>query len=312
MARLRFPEEVKIRSLSNQYKRHDVFRCYHDGHAAFDYRVSVYHVLREKRCYPQGCLGFVWKCMRFNKGLSCSRGFRHAGKKCFGCKHFVDEKVNFQPEVILPSNQFETFQGEIREFENWLQEVRGREINYTGTVFSIKPHLTMNPARDGRIFLHGFLIVLRDGFVNMVQVIDSCYLRVSSRLQEKYRFRPGDRLDFFARISEDRGRILLDRINRVEFEFQSEGPYWNESKARVALQAGSLLDGQREACIHCERGCLIDVEKGPGNETRIHRRLFCLEGFYGPWACGRPPGRKNEWDMYFDLYFNAMSRMPRN
>ncbi len=282
MPHFRFSDGIEVKSQSNLYKRLDVFLCRQEGHRAFDCQVSVYHVLKEKRCYPHGCLSFRWKCLRLNKGLSCSRGFRHVGRLCFGCKFFVDEKISHRPKVVLPAESFEAFQRDLREFESWLEEFRGREVNYSGTVFSVKPHLTIDPFRKRWPSFRGFLVVFKEGFVNMVHLKDFCYLRVSGRVQEKYRFRRGDRLDFFARFSENRGRIVLVRVNRVEIEHRAEGFWWNENRARVALGTGAILKGQPERCFNCEKGCLIDVNQSRGIDTGVHRRLFCLEGVRDP------------------------------
>ena len=40
------------RELINQYKRRDVFRCSHESHLHFKSAVSVFHVIKEKKCYP--------------------------------------------------------------------------------------------------------------------------------------------------------------------------------------------------------------------------------------------------------------------
>ena len=285
MVRFPFSDGIEIKSQSNQYKRRDVFLCQQESHRAFDGRVSVYHVLKEKRCYPHGCLSFRWRCARFNKGSSCPRGFRRVGKLCFGCRFFVDEKINLRPKVVLPTESFESFQRDLREFEGWLEAHRGREVNYSGTVFSVKPRLVMDPARNRRPVFRGFLVVFEEGFVNLVHLKDFCYLRVHGRVQERYRFRPGDKLDFFARFMEDKGRIILTRVNRVEIDHRAEGFWWNENRARVALRTGSILEEQPEKCLNCGYGCLADVTERRAMDTGIHRLLFCLEGIRDPWLC---------------------------
>jgi len=281
----RFSDGIEVESQINQYKRTDVFVCQQDAHKSFDHRVSVYHVLKEKHCYPQGCVSFLWKCARLNKGSSCPRGFGHVGKKCFGCKFFSDEKIIYRPQIVVSSERFEAFKRDLRAFETWLERLRGREVNYSGTVFSVKPHVTTDPSRSRRLSFHGFLVVFHDGFVNLVHLHDFCYLRVSGRTQERYRFKPGDRVDFFARLGESRGRIILTRANRIEVEEETEGPWWNESRARVAVRTGAFLDGQPEKCLNCEKGCLVDVRDRGGSDVRIRRRLFCLEGIRDPGLC---------------------------
>ena len=102
--------------MRNPYKRLDIFRCKYYNHAKFDYKVSAYHVLRVKNCYPQGCLYFKWHCKLLNKGQSCIKGFQHVGKKCFGCKHYYDEKVNNQPELLISEEEYHFFLDELEEF----------------------------------------------------------------------------------------------------------------------------------------------------------------------------------------------------
>jgi len=218
------------------------------------------------------------------------------GRLCFGCKFFVDEKINHRPKVALKGGDFEAFRQELREFESWLEGLRGREVNYSGTIFSVKPRLTIDPSRNWRPSFRGFLIVFDEGFVNMVQLTDFCYVRVSGRVQERYRFRSGDRVDFFARFTEDRGRIVLTRINRIEIDHRAEGFWWNENRARVALRTGTILERQPEKCLNCDRGCLIDVRSNGGIDTRINRRLFCLEGVRDPWLCPHVKIRREMWD----------------
>jgi hypothetical protein len=218
------------------------------------------------------------------------------GRLCFGCKYFVDEKIHHRPKVVLSKEGFDTFKRELREFETWLEEVRGREVNYSGTVFSVKPHLTLDPSRNRRLLFHGFLVVFKGGFVDLAQLDDFCYLRLSGRVQEKYQFRRGDQLDFFARFSEKRGRIILTRPNRFEIENREKGFCWNESRARVALRTGTLFEGQPEKCLNCENGCLVDVKGSGQTNVSVHRRLFCLEGVRDPWLCPHVKVKEEIWD----------------
>lgn len=285
MMHLRFGDGIEARSQINQYKRRDVFVCHQEGHKRFDYRVSAYHVLKEKGCYPHGCVSFVWKCARFNKGLSCLRGFRRVGRMCFGCRFFVDEKINHRPELVLSAERFKVFKTELRAFETWLEDLRGREVNFSGTVFSVKPNVTADPFRKWRLSFHGFLVVFREGFVNLDHLADFCYLRVSGRAQEKYRFRPGDGLDFYGRFTENRGRIILTRMNRVEIERGGEEFWWSEGRAQVALRTGALVEGQPEKCLNCAKGLLVDARERSGLDVTFRRRLFCLEGVRDPALC---------------------------
>jgi hypothetical protein len=69
--------------LVNQYKRQDIFRCTHDSHSRFNHAVSTYHVLKVKRCFPDGCTYFRWKCRNLNKGISCTKKISSCGPALF-------------------------------------------------------------------------------------------------------------------------------------------------------------------------------------------------------------------------------------
>ena len=85
----------------NQYKRTDVFRCNYESHAKFENKVSVYHVLKKKKCWPTGCLSFKWTCRLLNKGKKCIRGYDFMGKKCDGCSYYDDIKIHNQPQSLI-------------------------------------------------------------------------------------------------------------------------------------------------------------------------------------------------------------------
>ena len=274
------------RSLINQYKRQDVFRCVHESHAHFDGRVSVHHVLREKGCYPGGCLYFLWRCRLLNKGSPCPRKYEHVGRKCFGCKDYYDEKVNNHPDLLLDDESYKEFIEELRLFEEWLQDVRGREISFLGTVRSVKPMLTrMTSRKHESMRFEGYLVCFAEGYFDMLHLQDACYLVLRRGAYQRHRFGRDDRLEFRCLVKVDRGRILLTRPRGIEIEERGEGPVWNETEARVAARTGTVIAGQPEPCMACERGCLVDVigdrERGPGRR----RELVCLEGQAGPEGC---------------------------
>ncbi|MFX0201192.1 MAG: hypothetical protein ACFFCW_34170, partial [Candidatus Hodarchaeota archaeon] len=116
--------------LINQHKRQDVFKCAHKAHFKFDKNVSVYHVMREKNCFPQGCIYFVWRCKLINKGKRCPKGYEHVGRKCFGCKYYYEEKVCHQPDVILDDEEFKKFEKSLEEYEEWLESVVGKDVEF--------------------------------------------------------------------------------------------------------------------------------------------------------------------------------------
>jgi len=274
------------RILKNQYKRQDIFRCSHKAHYKFEKNVSVYHVLLEKKCFPQGCLYFFWKCRLLNKGRSCPKGFEHVGRKCFGCKEYYEEKVCYQPELLLKQNEFEKFKNSLEEYEEWLGEVSGRDVEFSGEINSIKPLLkkTIYP-RGTSLKFKGFLLNFKNGWINRVFLDDYLYAWVSVGVQKKQNFSKGDKLDFKARLLIDRGRIVLGKVRYVEFSEKTDKLSWDLSEALVAKSTGTELDCQPERCLACEKGCLLDVVDKSAHTEKAYRHLFCLAGIKDPENC---------------------------
>lgn len=278
--------------MRNPYKRTDVFRCQHESHARFGYRVSAYHVLRAKRCYPNGCVAYRWFCHRFAKGNPCVRGFSHVGRLCVGCTHYRDTRVHYQPQVVLGDAEFRDFLDEVEEFEAWLAENRYRRLEGLGTVTLIRPLLRKVVEKGGaRVLLTGYLVRLDEAFLGLTRLEDSVYLQISAHQQRRYGLRVGDRIEFQAYVKLDRGRIVLHQLSRVEFEERGEGAPagGTEEVAGVVarLIATSIPDGA-DRCLSCSRAALVDVEFR-GKPTRGRRReLFCLEGVQDHLSCILP------------------------
>jgi len=274
------------RTLKNQYKRQDVFRCSHKAHFKFEKSVSVYHVLLEKKCFPQGCLYFFWKCRLLNKGNSCPKGFEHVGKKCFGCREYYEEKVCYQPELLLKQEEFEKFKKSLEEYQEWLEEVSGKDVEFSGEVNSVKPHLKKIIYPKGvSLKFKGFLLSFKKGWIDRVFFDDYLYARISVGAQRRLNFSRGDKLDFKARLIVDRGRIVLERVRYVEFSEKAGSPSWDLSEALVARSTGTEFDCQPERCLVCEKGCLLDVVDKSSFKEKIYRHLFCLAGTEDPENC---------------------------
>ena len=278
--------DVVQRILINQYKRQDVFQCGHKAHFKFEKNVSVYHVLKEKACYPEGCIYFLWKCKLLNKGHGCPKGYQHVGRNCFSCKSYFEEKILYQPEILLDEEQFEDFQRELEEFEDWLQSVVGKRIEFSGTVNSVKPHFKKKRLGSKEILsFPGFLISFKEGYLDRVFFKDYIFLTVSRRTQENSEFAKGDKVEFEAILRTDKGRIILEKIRHVEFSEKKSQVTWNSSQAVVAKNTGTELDCQPERCLACENGCLLDVVEKDGERSKSGRHLFCLTGVTDPEEC---------------------------
>jgi len=275
-------EEPLSKTIVNHYKRHDIFKCTHQSHRHFEHKVSVYHVLKEKKCYPQGCLYFNWKCRRLNKGTTCSRKFKHVGKNCFNCKDFYDEKEIYSPSLLINDGEYKEFIRELHQYEDWCDDLRGNEVNYSGTINSVKPLFYKNSDhRDYNLFFDGFLINFEEGYINLDRFNDYVYVKISSSMQQRYSFCKGDKIDFYGRLNETLGRIILNRMNRISIEEKADSEVWTVSKAQLAKKTGTIIPFQHETCLNCDKGSLLDVR----SDSQRQRMLYCLEGTRDPRCC---------------------------
>jgi len=221
-----------------------------------------------------------------NKGRSCPRKFKHVGRKCFGCKEFYDEKVINRPELLLSHEEFSKFMRDLADFETWLNSLKGIEVNLCGTIYSIKPRMRQFLHGKRRsVELSGFVVTFREAFIDLVNFEDLCYLTIGKGLQAKYRFSKGDKVDLYARVSLDRGRLIFKRPNRIEIDERGLGGAWSWEEALVAARTASAIPYQLEKCFACERGCLLDTIERTNTGERHKRQLFCLEGMRDPQSC---------------------------
>lgn len=272
--------------MKNLYKRADIFKCNFQTHSKFDNRISVYHVLREKKCYPQGCMFFKWHCKKLEKGERCPRGYDHVGRKCFGCKYYSDEKVHYQPQIVVDPSEFRQFEEELEEFEGWLLEVQGNEVSFYGQVESIKPRFAQNWEKlHSQVRLKGWLLKLTDGFIGTEKFEDPVYAHISPHQHQRFRIAPGDKFEVRVLLTVDRGRILLSRFRRLEFEQRSEKVTWTNGQALVARQTATLFNGQPSQCLACKYGALVDVEERADVKTKLRRSMYCLKGISNPQDC---------------------------
>ena len=270
----------------NQYKRQDVFRCSQTAHFRFEKNVSVYHVLKEKKCSPEGCIYFLWKCRLLNKGNSCPKKYQHVGRDCFSCKNYFDEKIVHQPEITLDEEAYRKFQIDLEEFEDWLEQNVGKWVEFSGIINSAKPHF--KKVRFGSketLSFPGFLISFREGYIDRTFFDDNIYLTVSRRTQQNLKFARGDEVDFQARLRTDRGRMVLERVRYVEFPHKEKEESWTQSQALVAKSTGTEIECQPEKCAMCENGCLLDVIEKTEKSSPIKRHLFCLAEVQNPEEC---------------------------
>jgi hypothetical protein len=272
--------------MNNSYKRLDVFRCNQDAHQRFEGRVSVYHVLKEKACYPQGCIYFLWRCSRIEKGEPCMHRYRHAGKNCTGCTYYIEEKVHLQPTRMLTEPDYNRFIEELEVFETWLEGCRYRRLQLAGRIAAVKPwfeHILFHHQKQ--IKLLGFLLVFRRGYIGIEPLDDTFYIRISERLQKLYSFVPKMKVELEGEIREDRGRIVVHKPGKIEILSKGWGKPWKKERALVAVRTASLLYEQPEPCLGCPWGALADTTDRNWDPPRLYRNLFCLKGILDPHRC---------------------------
>ncbi len=275
--------------MQNCYKREDVFLCRHESHRRFEHRVSAYHVLREKQCYPDGCVSFAWKCKLLDKGGTCPKGYRHVGSNCTQCRLYDEEKIDRQPVLLLAPDVFQSFLDECRSFDDWLEGIRERPMEVGGQITDIRPYLTRRV--DGSrttLRLNGFLVRMRPAFVGRDRFEDAIYLRLSRSQQERLRLAPGDRIEAQGWMRLDRGRLVAMQPRRISVEEHGGGTPARWDQALLDRVGAVPLPDQAERCLRCERGVLVDVEQldvavaTPGGPRR---QLLCLEGIGRPAEC---------------------------
>lgn len=273
--------------LYNCYKRDDIFVCRHDSHRDFDHRVSAYHVLHAKGCYPEGCIDFLWKCKLLGKGGTCPKGYQHVGTNCGQCRHYDEEKIQRYPALLVSEEAYAQFLDECARFDEWLDQHVGHPAEIGGRVTDIRPHLTKQVSgRRTALTLRGFLVRLKPGYIGRDGFEDALYLRLSGAQQRRHRIAPGDVLEAQARIHFDRGRLVGAQTRRIYIEERSgeEPARWD--RALLDRVGAVSVAGQPGRCLRCSRGLLVDVED-PGRRGRKgpRREVLCLEGIGRPRDC---------------------------
>jgi len=272
---------------TNLYKLPDIFSCPHSSHQKFGGAVTPHHILNEKKCFPDGCMVFVWKCRLLDKGHSCPKKFKHVGRKCFSCKHYFEEKYVRQPKLKISDEEFRKFKNRLEDLDFWLDEIVGREIELEGTIETIKPNFRPygNPRRERFAFLN-WLAVFRSAHIGYDLFEDVCFARISDKTQSRFVISPGDHILCRATASFDRGRLIFTRLHNIEHTRNGERPQWSKSGAEVAAATAVRLNLQAEKCLQCRYGCLID--RPHYDDRNGSRSLLCLAGQKAPEECAYP------------------------
>jgi hypothetical protein len=206
---------------------------------------------------------------------------------CAGCKEYEEEKIHQQPRLLLTPGRWLEFQRELEEFEQWFEQNVGRNLEVSAQVTEVKPWFRQEVAAESRVRLHGFVAVLADTYVDRVRIDAPVYLRCRRGAQERHALRAGDVLELRAHLKEDRGRLVFDRLRRLEVLSRGSGPVWDAATGLVAGRTATTFRRQPERCLQCPAGTLLDVERLARDGERHYRRLLCMEGQRDPEACAR-------------------------
>lgn len=277
-----YPSETR-----NLFKRQDVFRCRHDSHSGFSYAVSVWHVMEEKECYPEGCVYFRWHCKKIETKKKCHRNYSTPGRFCYSCQSFYDTKEIYRPEVILGEREWEDFQREYRRFKWWVEELREGSVSFLGTVEHVKPRMLKILQKRGCTFRQrGFLVKFSSGFLGRTRFEDSLYMKVGRGLQRRIGFKAGMEVEADVEVRLSKGRFLLTRPKRIS---SSPGDPARDGLSLLNYSpfGSRTFQNQPSRCVACEAGVLVDVLDGTDNERFVGRELLCLDGVPSPELCTR-------------------------
>jgi len=260
----------------NLFKQSSVFKCVHDAHQQFKSQMSPFHILVEKRCYPDGCIYFQWKCKLLAKRKKCFRNFTKVGKECSNCKYFVEEKIHQYPEFIAGSDYGIKFLEKFRAFEEWIDDLKNKRILCEGCVSEVKPEFLIYK-KGGKITLslRGFLVCFKEGFIDNLSFEDKFYLSISSTTQNNLLLREGDSLEFQANLLLDRGRFKFIKSGRFVFYERGDSVPIKRTDILVALKTYTIQPNQPQKCLNCKHGILGDVESDLPGPRRI---VICMQG----------------------------------
>jgi len=271
----------------------DIFRCRHDSHEKFEYKVSALHILERKRCFPHGCVYFRWRCRLLEKGKACYRGYSHVGRLCPGCQYFFEDKINNRPELRVNEQEYQAWHERYQEFAEWVEKMQNRQVNVLATLSAVKPRFqrVLYP-KTSALHLRGFQLAFSEAFIEMDHFEDECYAVIGRTVQDRIKLAAGAKLEFRATFTLNRGRVLLEKLHGFEVvEAPTDAVEWNSSAALVARTIAVGFDWQPAKCLKCKYGVLTDVEDRRQPHIIERRQLYCLQGMPDPEVCPLVPGR---------------------
>jgi len=271
--------------IKNMYKIKGLFVCKHPLHERFDFAVSPYHILKQKKCYKQGCIEFLWRCNISNKGKKCPRGYKHVGRNCFSCKYYYEEKICRVPETLVDNKTLKKYLAELEEYEYWLSTVENKRVRFSGEIAAVVPSLLKVIDNDKTSMrLTGFLIKFERGHIGYDLFDDTIYLRVGSTFLKKHIPAPDDEIELEAQLINDRGRVILIKPSHVELDHKGGEQIIDFSKALVGKTTGADVLDDIRLCRDCPYGSHLEVQV-TGVKPDNFRRFYCLRGVEYAYNC---------------------------
>jgi hypothetical protein len=266
--------------MRNLYKQKNIFVCKHDTHQHFSSKMSVYHILEERNCYPNGCVYFKWKCKTLSKKKKCHRNFTSVGKHCFSCKHFYEEKIHQFPELkVNKSIFFEQYS----EFCDWIGSIKNKRVFCEGIVNSVLPDFVINKNNEKlKLGVKGFLISFKEGFIENQHIEDSFYMHVDSMQQNKVRLRENDEIECKAILKVVDGRLELFYPKNIDFYLRGKSKPLLKSDLLVSLNTATIFYIQYDKCKRCRFSIIPRIQNNQSGNKRI---LICSKGIKEPELC---------------------------
>jgi len=284
------------------FKQNNIFVCKHDTHKHFSSKISVYHILEEKKCFPDGCVYFKWKCKVLAKKKKCHRNFSTVGKHCFSCKYFYEEKIHQFPELVVEGKNKQDFFNDYNEYCDWISSIENKQVFCEGTVQSVVPDFLINK-KNGKpgLGLKGFLIIFQEGFIDNQHFEDTFYLHVDTMYQNKLRLRENDEIEFKAIVKEIDGKIELFSPRCFNFYLRGNSKPLLRSDLIVSLKTATTFNVQHEKCKKCGFSVIPKIQNNTSGKNRI---LICCKGIQEPENCIENINRSN---LYSDSCDNDKS-----
>ena len=269
--------------MRNFYKQNDIFICKHDTHKHFSSKMSVYHILEEKKCYPDGCVYFRWKCKILAKKKKCHRNFSTVGKHCFSCTHFYEEKIHQFPQFKINEIEKNNFFEQYSEFGEWIDSLENKRVFCEGTINSILPDFTVNKKNEKlNIGINGFLVTFNEGFIEDQHFEDSFYLHVDSMQQNKFNLRENDEIEFKAILKIIDGRLELFYAKHFNFYLRGKSKPLLRSDLLVSLNSAITFEIQHQKCKSCGFSVTPRIHNNNSGKNRV---LICSKGINDPEFC---------------------------